>query len=171
MLQKPLWKGLRKAEECPETCLNITRNGECNDQCNLLKCFWDGGDCDTVSAEGDDKTEAYFATLDYANLLLDTLKSNPSRHFISHTPHLYSSDIMNELQTLFPVEYNLTSSHRRQFNCPLLLQDLIAGHLTSDVRHTTRLKNELRTDIAKRMIYNLNLCTSIILTTKRSIQH
>ena len=93
----------------------LFRNGECDDECNLLKCRWDGGDCDNVATKGDSKQEAYYATLDYANVLLNSLKKNTGRHYVAHTPHLYDTSIMNELQSIFQVEFNLTSSHRNDF--------------------------------------------------------
>ena len=108
-----------KAKECPKSCQMdefLFRNGECDKDCNLLKCRWDGGDCDDTPAEGDGQQEAYYSTLDYANVLLNSLKNNGGRHYVAHTPHLYDTTIMNELQTLFQVEFNLTSSHRKSSN-------------------------------------------------------
>ena len=37
----------------------LFRNGECDNDCNLLKCRWDGGDCDDTPVMGDGQREAY----------------------------------------------------------------------------------------------------------------
>ena len=119
LIQTPQWKGVLKAKECPKSCTMdgfLFRNGECDNDCNLLKCRWDGGDCDDTPAEGDGQQEAYYSTLDYANVLLNSLKNNGGRHYVAHTPHLYDTQIMNELQERFQVEFNLTSSHRKSSN-------------------------------------------------------
>ena len=118
-VQTPQWKGVLKAKECPKSCSMdgfLFRNGECDNDCNLLKCRWDGGDCDNTPAEGDGQQEAYYSTLDYANVLLNSLKNNGGRHYVAHTPHLYDTEIMYELQATFQVEFNLTSSHRKSSN-------------------------------------------------------
>ena len=94
----------------------LFRNWECDNDCNLLKCRWDGGDCDDAPVEGDGQQEAYYSTLDYANVLLNSLKNNGGRHYVAHTPHLYDTQIMNELQERFQVEFNLTSPHRKSSN-------------------------------------------------------
>ena len=52
----------------------LFRNWECDNDCNLLKCRWDGGDCDDAPVEGDGQQEAYYSTLDYANVSLNSLK-------------------------------------------------------------------------------------------------
>ena len=94
----------------------LFRNGECDNDCNLLKCRWDGGDCDDTPVMGDSQQEAYYSALDYANVLLNSLKNDDGRHYIADTPHLYDTQIMNELQARFQVEFNLTGSHRKSSN-------------------------------------------------------
>jgi len=142
----PQWKGVLKAKECPKSCSMdggvLFRNGECDNDCNLLKCRWDGGDCDDVAAEGDGQQEAYYSTLDYANVLLNSLKNNGGRHYVAHTPHLYDTQIMKELQSRFQVEFNLTSSHRYRKKNDIQYEFMYFHYLNDQKKYLTKTISE-----------------------------
>jgi len=104
---------------CPGKCLSLADNGECDEDCNLLACRYDDGDCDgRVSNQHDYKNpreyELFYPSIDFTNILLETkLKlHNRWRKWVPHYPFMISKSIMTELQMKIGRFYNQTSGHR-----------------------------------------------------------
>jgi len=105
--------------KCPEKCLTLAENGKCDEECNLLACRYDDGDCDgRVSNPQDYKNprdmKLFYPSIDFTNILLETkLKMhNRWRQWVPHYPFMISKSVMSELQMKIARFYNQTSGHR-----------------------------------------------------------
>ena len=90
---------------CPEKCLTLAENGKCDEDCNLLACRYDDGDCDGRESNPQDyknprDNELYYPSIDFTNILLETkLKlHNRWREWVPHYPFMISKSVMSELQ-------------------------------------------------------------------------
>jgi len=104
---------------CPEKCLTLAENGKCDEDCNLLACRYDDGDCDGRESNPQDyknprDNELYYPSIDFTNILLETkLKlHNRWRVWVPHYPFMISKSVMSELQMKLARFYNQTSGHR-----------------------------------------------------------
>lgn len=96
------------------------QNGICDDECNKFECFWDGHDCDYQRPKSNyyfDSRPAYHQSVDYTQLVLDRKYHKKgegvnNRTWNAHLPMMFDKDIISDIWTDFPLETNLTSSHR-----------------------------------------------------------
>jgi UDP-N-acetylglucosamine-lysosomal-enzyme len=64
--------------------------------------------------------DMYASSLKFVNSLYNKKFGTSPRRVPAHMPHLLDRDIIEEMQSQFPLEFNRTSSHRVRSDCAFL---------------------------------------------------
>ena len=54
-------------KKCPEECEWRMSDGNCDQDCNLLACLWDGDDCDGIAPDGGENLRRGFILTEGTN--------------------------------------------------------------------------------------------------------
>jgi len=105
------------SETCSEECVSVKMSdGNCDQECNSIGCFWDGDDCDGITPPGGEKDHrpAFYQAIDFVNILYERTLTENKRHWLPHIPYMFNRKIMREMQEHYNIEFELTSRHKKR---------------------------------------------------------